>query len=89
MEAAAWAFASGRRQIKLYFMIGLPTETEADLEELVKLVQKILGLRSGSSGRKDNFKVTVSASTFVPNSLSHSIRVPQLPLTDIMQRLQF
>ena len=89
MEAAAWAFASGRRQIKLYFMIGLPTETEEDLEEIVELVQKILGLRSRVSGRKDNFKVTVSASTFVPKAHTPFQREPQLALPEIKRRQQF
>jgi radical SAM superfamily enzyme YgiQ (UPF0313 family) len=52
----------GWRKLKLYFMIGLPTETEADLEGIVSLVEKILKL-PGTRGR---FRLAISVSPFVP-----------------------
>jgi radical SAM family uncharacterized protein len=60
VETAAAAFARGWRSLKLYFMLGLPTETTDDVEEIAKLVAKI---RSAGRGMP---RVRVSLSTFIP-----------------------
>lgn len=67
VKAADAAFSRGWDLIKVYTMIGLPTETEADLEELVTLVKEILG-----EGRKHRVKPTVhvSVGSFVPKSFT-------------------
>jgi radical SAM superfamily enzyme YgiQ (UPF0313 family) len=51
--------------IKVYTMIGLPTETKPDLDELVTLVEGILAQGRKSGGRKE---VNVSIGSFVPKS---------------------
>ncbi|MDD5475582.1 MAG: TIGR03960 family B12-binding radical SAM protein [Syntrophales bacterium] len=53
-------FAAGWGSIKLYFMIGLPTESQEDLEGIVELIYKVL--RAGGGSRQ----VTAGFSTFVP-----------------------
>jgi radical SAM family uncharacterized protein/radical SAM-linked protein len=64
IAAADVAFARGWDLIKVYTMIGLPTETDADLDELVALVEGIL-----AQGRKHGRKnVNVSVGSFVPKS---------------------
>ncbi|MBQ9941618.1 MAG: radical SAM protein, partial [Christensenellaceae bacterium] len=68
LRGVRYAFESGSTTIKLYFMIGLPTETYEDLDGIVDLVKKIKSvfglvpkeLRTGS------LVVTVSTSSFVP-----------------------
>jgi radical SAM family uncharacterized protein/radical SAM-linked protein len=64
IAAADVAFARGWDLIKVYTMIGLPTETDADLDELVTLVEGILA-QGRKHGRKD---VNVSVGSFVPKS---------------------
>ena len=59
LGAAKMAFTSGWRLIKLYFMIGLPTETEADQEAIAALAAQVAGLARG-------VKVNLSLSPFVP-----------------------
>lgn len=59
------AFALGWRVIKFYFMIGLPTETEQDINEITQLVQKAMAVRSSGSG-KGKKQINVSVGTFVP-----------------------
>ncbi|MEE4136479.1 MAG: TIGR03960 family B12-binding radical SAM protein, partial [Desulforhopalus sp.] len=59
------AFALGWRVIKLYFMIGLPTETEEDIEAIAELVQKVLATR-GSGTARGTRQVNISVGTFVP-----------------------
>ena len=59
------AFNLGWQVIKLYFMIGLPTETEDDLEALVDLVKKLRKIK-GPHGRRG--KINVSVATFIPKS---------------------
>jgi radical SAM family uncharacterized protein/radical SAM-linked protein len=64
IAAADVAFARGWDLIKVYTMIGLPTETKKDLDELVALVEGIL-----AQGRKHGRKnVNVSVGSFVPKS---------------------
>ena len=64
IAAADVAFARGWDLIKVYTMIGLPTETDSDLDELVTLVEGIL-----AQGRKHGRKqVNVSVGSFVPKS---------------------
>jgi len=60
---ARQAFDSGVKGVKLYFMIGLPTETNDDLDELVALVGKVVGVapRGGS-------QIHVSISPFSPKA---------------------
>ncbi|MBN1571699.1 MAG: DUF2344 domain-containing protein [Deltaproteobacteria bacterium] len=55
-------FKAGWNLIKLYFMIGLPTETDRDIEELIGLVRRMA--RRHISSRKG--RINVSISTFIP-----------------------
>ena len=64
IAAADVAFSRGWDLIKVYTMIGLPTETLPDLDELVTLVKDILA-QGRKHGRKD---VNVSVGSFVPKS---------------------
>jgi radical SAM family uncharacterized protein/radical SAM-linked protein len=64
VAAADVAFARGWDLIKVYTMIGLPTETASDLDELVTLVENILA-QGRKHGRKE---VNVSVGSFVPKS---------------------
>ena len=59
------AFDLGWQVIKLYFMIGLPTETDQDLDELVALVKKLRKIK-GPAGRRG--KINVSVATFIPKA---------------------
>ncbi len=66
LAAAEAAYAHGWNLIKLYFMIGLPTESDEDLAALVQLVQKIAATRKRVDGRRGN--VNVSIACFVPKA---------------------
>jgi radical SAM family uncharacterized protein len=68
VNAVSYAFKEGWSRIKLYFMIGLPTETDQDvmgIKELAYLVKDLFFKRPPEE-RKGNFSVTASASCFVP-----------------------
>lgn len=60
LSTAGRVFDAGWRSIKLYFMLGLPTEQQEDLDGIVDLAYRVL--REGGNRRQ----VTVSLSTFVP-----------------------
>ena len=71
------AIKSGWKAIKLYFMIGLPTETEGDLIEtinFIKNIQKIKGLE------KSHFKINASFTTFIPKPHTPFQWARQVPL---------
>ena len=64
LAAAELAFSRGWRTIKLYFMIGLPTETDEDVRGIALLAQRVLEVgRRHHGGRA---RVTVGVSTMVP-----------------------
>ncbi len=63
-QAAEAAFQSGWLRIKLYFMIGLPTETVEDVRAIGELVREVLEIGRRHVGRRA--QVAVSAATFVP-----------------------
>ncbi|MCD6353235.1 MAG: TIGR03960 family B12-binding radical SAM protein [Proteobacteria bacterium] len=63
LETCQNVFSAGWQNIKLYFMIGLPTETTRDLEEIIRLAEKAW---DQGKGLKQKRQVTVSISTFIP-----------------------
>ncbi len=60
------AFGLGWKVMKLYFMIGLPTETEEDIEAIAELARKTkqIGNQAGTGGKRQ--QINVSVGTFVP-----------------------
>jgi radical SAM family uncharacterized protein/radical SAM-linked protein len=73
------AFELGWQVIKIYFMVGLPTETDEDLDELVALVKKLRKIK-GPAGRKG--KINVSVATFIPKSHTPFQWADQLSLAE-------
>jgi len=69
-SAARSAFENGWSKIKLYFMIGLPTETMEDVKGIAEMAQKIRNIgqevRRNTKKRMRRIEVSVSVSTFVP-----------------------
>ena len=68
-DATRQAIELGWEHIKLYFMIGLPTETFEDLDGIAEIAKNIVDINYQIRGRKGGrFRVTVSVSNFVPKA---------------------
>ena len=65
IRTVAAAYSHGWRQVKLYFMCGLPTETDEDVLAIADLAKKVIATGREVSGRKD-IRCTVSIGGFVP-----------------------
>ncbi|MBW1710265.1 MAG: TIGR03960 family B12-binding radical SAM protein [Deltaproteobacteria bacterium] len=78
ITAARDAFGLGWRLIKLYFMVGLPTETMADVEAIVDLSRRV---RAGSKNQ-----VNVSFATFIPKANTPFQWEPMLDLEEMRSR---
>src|SRR5512133_3677226 len=65
IRTVATAYSHGWRQVKLYFMCGLPTETDEDVLEIAELAKKVIAKGREVSGRND-IRCTVSIGGFVP-----------------------
>ena len=63
-RAASVVFSSGWNLVKLYFIIGLPTETQEDAEGIARLGERVV--RAGKASGCRNPNVTLSTSSFVP-----------------------
>jgi radical SAM family uncharacterized protein len=66
LRTFAEVFQKGWLSIKLYFMVGLPTETKEDIEAIVQLVDKIRSLAKKNTGKTP--QIRINASTFVPKA---------------------
>ena len=65
IRTVAAAYGQGWRQVKLYFMCGLPTETDEDVLAIADLAKKVIATGREVSGRRD-IRCTVSIGGFVP-----------------------
>jgi radical SAM family uncharacterized protein len=65
IRTVSTAYANGWRQVKLYFMCGLPTETDEDVLEIAELAHEVIRAGRQASGQKD-IRCTVSIGGFVP-----------------------
>jgi radical SAM family uncharacterized protein len=65
IRTVATAYSHGWRQVKLYFMCGLPTETDEDVLAIADLAKKVIAKGREVSGRND-IRCTVSIGGFVP-----------------------
>ncbi len=67
LESCRVAFEGGWNSLKLYFMLGLPTETDEDVLAIADLVNKVLDTwRTYAKNRSRGVKINVSTSCFVP-----------------------
>jgi radical SAM family uncharacterized protein len=65
IKTVSTAYASGWRQVKLYFMCGLPTETDEDVTAIARVARRVIEAGRKASGRSD-IRCTVSIGGFVP-----------------------
>ena len=65
IRTVAAAYGAGWRQVKLYFMCGLPTETDEDVLQIAELAKRVIDTGREVSGRRD-IRCTVSIGGFVP-----------------------
>jgi radical SAM superfamily enzyme YgiQ (UPF0313 family) len=79
LQAIATAVNRGWRRFKLYFMLGLPTETMEDVAAIVELVSKV---------RKLGPSIKVSASTFIPKPHTPFQWLPQVSIEELEPRHQ-
>lgn len=89
MEAVSAAFGAGWSAIKLYFMIGLPTERDEDLDGIAALAWRVLALGRELEVPRNRLKVTVSASSFVPKSHTAFQWEPQADLEELQRRQNY
>ncbi|MBE6727657.1 MAG: TIGR03960 family B12-binding radical SAM protein [Ruminococcaceae bacterium] len=84
------AFEGGYTQVKLYFMLGLPTETDDDLRGIAQLGQKIVNAYYDTPNRPKGKSVNVgiSVSSFVPKPYTPFQFEPQITREEILRRQQ-
>jgi len=81
-------FSLGWKTAKLYFMVGLPTETQDDLEAIVDLVNELRrSVKSGKGQKRKEFHISISP--FVPKPHTPFQWSPQLPIRDVRERVDF
>ena len=85
LEAARQVFASGWSTLKLYFMIGLPTECDEDLEGIAELARKIEQM--GFAIWRKRLKVNVTLSPFVPKPHTPFQWAEQISVDEMRRRV--
>ncbi|RJP86733.1 MAG: TIGR03960 family B12-binding radical SAM protein [Desulfobacteraceae bacterium] len=85
VDTISSAFELGWKLIKLYFMVGLPTETESDRYAIVDLVKRIRKNVKQPRGR--GAAITVSIGTFIPKSHAPFQWAPQVSLAQSQEMI--
>ncbi|PQP33711.1 B12-binding domain-containing radical SAM protein, partial [Desulfobacteraceae bacterium SEEP-SAG9] len=80
------AFGLGWQVIKLYFMIGLPSENDNDLQSMVNLIRELRKIR-GPLGRKG--KLNISIATFIPKPHTPFQCVSQISLNESKEKIRW
>jgi radical SAM superfamily enzyme YgiQ (UPF0313 family) len=86
LEAVRLAGEAGMQQLKLYFMIGLPGETEGDIQAIIDLTlaaKKLLEYKSSKT------RLTLNISPFIPKAGTPFQRMPMAPINLLQQRIAF
>jgi radical SAM family uncharacterized protein/radical SAM-linked protein len=78
------AFGLGWQVVKLYFMVGLPTETDEDVRAIVDLVKRINAQRRKS---RPNGHINVSVATFIPKPHTPFQWLPQISLSESKEKI--
>jgi radical SAM family uncharacterized protein len=65
IRTVSTAYGNGWRQVKLYFMCGLPTETDDDVLQIAEMAKHVIKAGREAAGRKD-IRCTISIGAFVP-----------------------
>ena len=86
IRTVAAAYSHGWRQVKLYFMCGLPTETDEDVLEIADLAKKVIAKGREVAGHND-IRCTVSIGGFVPKPHTPFQWAAQLDSTTTDERL--
>lgn len=84
------AFEGGYSSVKLYFMLGLPTETLDDIKAIKELADKIIDLYYNTEGRsKKPISISISLSTFIPKPFTPFEYEPQATEEQINERQKY
>ena len=88
LRSCAVAFQGGWNSVKLYFMLGLPTETDEDVLGIAELADRVVHCwRENSPNRSHGLRVTVSTSCFVPKPHTPFQWEPQVTREEYMRRV--
>lgn len=88
METCSKSFNAGWTKVKLYFMIGLPTETYEDVEGIAHLSQKVVDTfyRCENKPKGKGVMVTISTASFVPKPFTPFQWFPQNSRKELMDK---
>jgi len=85
-DALKALFSEGWQNIKLYFMIGLPTETDEDIREIGRLARETL--RIARTLAQKRVQITISVAPFVPKPLTPFQWYGQIPEEQLREKIK-
>lgn len=89
LESCRRAFAGGYSAVKLYFMLGLPTETDEDVLGIADIAAHVMhAWRESSLNKTRGVRITVSTSWFVPKPHTAFQWEPQIPIEEYERRVK-
>ena len=88
LHTCSIAFAGGWNTVKLYYMLGLPTETDEDILGIAEMANQILHCwRVNAKNKNRGVKITISTSCFIPKPQSPFQWEAQIPLPEYLRRV--
>lgn len=91
LKAASLAYSSGKNQVKLYFMNGLPHETDEDIAGISALASEVIEeyYRTPGVNKKQRPQVTLSVACFIPKPHTPFEREPQAMPDQLLEKQRF
>ena len=89
LRAADLLVGEGTSDLKLYFMVGLPTEEQSDVEAIIDLAARIRQRRQDDAGKKRLPRLTVSVNPFVPKPWTPLQWDPMEKISDLRGKFSF
>ncbi len=88
LNTCAIAFAGGWNGVKLYYMLGLPTETDEDILGIAEMANRVLHCwRENAKNKSRGVKITVSTSCFIPKPHSPFQWEAQISMEEYLRRV--
>ena len=89
LHTCAIAFAGGWNNVKLYYMLGLPTETDEDIVGIAEMANQVLHCwRQNATNKNRGVKITISTSCFIPKPHSPFQWEAQISKEEYLRRVE-
>jgi radical SAM superfamily enzyme YgiQ (UPF0313 family) len=88
LESVAFLAEQGILNVRLYFMVGLPTETDTDVDAIIRLVEEIKKIASSQEAKRSIRRLTLSLNQFIPKAATPFQWCTLAPVQEVQKKIR-